>query len=302
MGPLSVLAVAATATAVLALSPSGRELGGGTGGSGWAGHRARLCEPAARLRAQPRAGRRRRRLPRPRARLLAEPGADPARLAISRDESRARARGATGRRRPRGEGRAARPPARRGQLPGRRAQRLADRHPHLRAGRLPLGLAGDRRRLVRKPRPARVRLPPRPGRRPGPDRAPLRGPGRAPGSPPTATWCSSPPRAPCASAPRSPTSASTASGSRSSRPTCCTASAPSALSLGAYDASRPLVIDPLLMTYSTFIGGVEQRLARGIAVDGSGAAYLPAAIDAATDYPTTPGAFDRRTTATPTPS
>ena len=82
------------------------------------------------------------------------------------------------------------------------------------------------------------------------------------GSPPTATSCSSHRRAQSASEPRAPTSeidgrrvvvdaGYTLDGERTV-----------ALRLGAYDASRPLVIDPLLMTYSTFLGGPSQRLRR----------------------------------------
>jgi hypothetical protein len=60
--------------------------------------------------------------------------------------------------------------------------------------------------------------------------------------------------------------------------------------LGAYDSSRPLVIDPLLLTYSTFVGGAANDFARALAVDGSGAVYLFGEAEAG--YPTTPGAFD----------
>ena len=56
-------------------------------------------------------------------------------------------------------------------------------------------------------------------------------------------------------------------------------------SLGAYDRSRPLVIDPGLV-YSTYLGP-----ANGIAVDSSGAAYVTGQAGSA-DFPTTAGAFD----------
>ena len=150
-------------------------------------------------------------------------------------------------------------------------------------------LARDRRRLLRKPRPARVRLPPRPGRRPEPDRAALRRPGRARVAGNGDLVLRSAAGAVHQRA-RSPTRAWTAVASPSSRPTSCTASAPSASRLGAYDTSRPLVIDPLLMTYSTFIGGSGDDFGRALAVDSSGAAYLFG--EAETGYPTTPGAFD----------
>ncbi len=44
--------------------------------------------------------------------------------------------------------------------------------------------------------------------------------------------------------------------------------------LGAYDRSRPLVIDPLVLAYSTYLGGDQDDAAFAIAVDGSGAAYV----------------------------
>jgi hypothetical protein len=45
------------------------------------------------------------------------------------------------------------------------------------------------------------------------------------------------------------------------------------VSLGAYDASRPLVIDPVL-TYSTYLGGALGDVANGIAIGPSGEAYV----------------------------
>jgi hypothetical protein len=45
--------------------------------------------------------------------------------------------------------------------------------------------------------------------------------------------------------------------------------------LGAYDRSRPLVIDPVLLAYSTYLGGTTGGTSgNGIAVDSSGAAYV----------------------------
>ena len=44
--------------------------------------------------------------------------------------------------------------------------------------------------------------------------------------------------------------------------------------IGAYDRSRPLVIDPVVLDYSTYLGGNGAERANGIAVDSSGAAYL----------------------------
>jgi len=67
--------------------------------------------------------------------------------------------------------------------------------------------------------------------------------------------------------------------------------------VGAYDPRYPLVIDPGL-DYSTFLGGADVECpicsetgSGGIAVDGSGSAYV-AGITNSANYPTTPGAFD----------
>ena len=59
--------------------------------------------------------------------------------------------------------------------------------------------------------------------------------------------------------------------------------------VGAYDASRPLVIDPVL-SYSTYLGGDGKDIARGIAMDTSGNVYLTGETPSA-DFPTTPGSF-----------
>jgi hypothetical protein len=58
--------------------------------------------------------------------------------------------------------------------------------------------------------------------------------------------------------------------------------------LGGYDKTQPLVIDPLI--YSTYIGGSGFDGAFGIAVDGSGNAYITGGTYS-TDYDITPGAF-----------
>jgi len=50
--------------------------------------------------------------------------------------------------------------------------------------------------------------------------------------------------------------------------------------LGRYDRSRPLVIDPVLI-YSTYFGGTGLDQGLGIAVDGSGNAYLAGQTDSA---------------------
>jgi beta-propeller repeat-containing protein len=59
--------------------------------------------------------------------------------------------------------------------------------------------------------------------------------------------------------------------------------------VAAYDASRPLVIDPTL-SYSTYLGGSNFDVGSGIAVDASGNAYVTG-YTLSTDFPTTPGAF-----------
>jgi hypothetical protein len=61
--------------------------------------------------------------------------------------------------------------------------------------------------------------------------------------------------------------------------------------VGAYDPRYPLVIDPGL-DYSTFLGGTSDDSGADIAVDGNGRAYVTGGTDS-TDFPTTPGAFDR---------
>jgi hypothetical protein len=60
--------------------------------------------------------------------------------------------------------------------------------------------------------------------------------------------------------------------------------------VGAYDASRLLIIDPVL-AYSTYLGGNNFDGGEGIAVDSAGNAYVTGQTGS-TDFPTTPGAFD----------
>jgi|CXWL01.1.fsa_nt_gi hypothetical protein len=59
--------------------------------------------------------------------------------------------------------------------------------------------------------------------------------------------------------------------------------------LGQYDRSKPLTIDPL--TYSTFLGGSSFDDGAKIVVDGAGNAYLTGRTFS-TAFPTTPGVFD----------
>ena len=56
--------------------------------------------------------------------------------------------------------------------------------------------------------------------------------------------------------------------------------------LGAYDTSRPLVIDPVI-SYSTYLGGTGFDSAKGIAVDGAGNAYITGQSNSL-DFPTVP--------------
>jgi hypothetical protein len=44
--------------------------------------------------------------------------------------------------------------------------------------------------------------------------------------------------------------------------------------IGAYEASRPLVIDPVVLDYSTYLGGPNADYAYGVAVDQEGSAYV----------------------------
>ncbi|MGH9839446.1 MAG: SBBP repeat-containing protein [Blastocatellia bacterium] len=59
--------------------------------------------------------------------------------------------------------------------------------------------------------------------------------------------------------------------------------------VGDYDASQPLVIDPVI-AYSTFLGGSGMEFVKGIAVDAAGNAYV-AGYTASLDFLTTPGAM-----------
>lgn len=61
--------------------------------------------------------------------------------------------------------------------------------------------------------------------------------------------------------------------------------------VGRYDASRPLVIDPVL-SYSTYLGGSGKDFSFGIAVDSAGNAYIPG-FTASTNFPTSAGGYQR---------
>src|SRR3990170_2708447 len=69
--------------------------------------------------------------------------------------------------------------------------------------------------------------------------------------------------------------------------------------VAAYDRTRPLIIDPVLV-YSTFLGGGNADIGNGIAVDGAGNAYITGSTASADDpgtpavdedFPTTAGTF-----------
>jgi hypothetical protein len=65
--------------------------------------------------------------------------------------------------------------------------------------------------------------------------------------------------------------------------------------VGAYDPSRPLIIDPTMtVDYSTYVGGglaASNNEFTGMAVDPSGYVYLVEDEVTSTGYPTTPGAY-----------
>jgi hypothetical protein len=61
--------------------------------------------------------------------------------------------------------------------------------------------------------------------------------------------------------------------------------------LGEYDPSSPLVIDPALV-YSTFIGSTADDVGNSIALDSGGNAYITGYTRSG-EFPTTPGAFNR---------
>lgn len=59
--------------------------------------------------------------------------------------------------------------------------------------------------------------------------------------------------------------------------------------IGAYDRSRPLVIDPVV-SYATYLGGAGQDFGRAIAVDAAGAVYVTGSTTSA-NFPVSPGAY-----------
>jgi hypothetical protein len=62
--------------------------------------------------------------------------------------------------------------------------------------------------------------------------------------------------------------------------------------LGPYDDTQPLVIDPTVLVYAGFLGGVGNDIGLGIAVDGAGNAYVTGeAGSRETSFPETTGVF-----------
>jgi len=60
--------------------------------------------------------------------------------------------------------------------------------------------------------------------------------------------------------------------------------------VAAYDTSRPLIIDPVVLSYSTYLGGSAGDFGNGIAVDAAGNAYVTGHT-ASSNFPTTAGAL-----------
>jgi len=60
--------------------------------------------------------------------------------------------------------------------------------------------------------------------------------------------------------------------------------------VAAYNNHYPLIIDPVLLDYSTYLGGTSNDLGNGIAVDTDNYAYVTGQM-LSLDFPTTPGAF-----------
>jgi hypothetical protein len=60
--------------------------------------------------------------------------------------------------------------------------------------------------------------------------------------------------------------------------------------VAAYDHDKPLIIDPVVLSYSTYLGGSDIDVGTGIAVDAGGNAYVTGCTNSV-DFPKTPGAF-----------
>ncbi|HEV8644748.1 MAG TPA: SBBP repeat-containing protein [Burkholderiales bacterium] len=70
--------------------------------------------------------------------------------------------------------------------------------------------------------------------------------------------------------------------------------------VAAYDRSRPLIIDPVVLSYSTYLGGSDREGGSGIAVDVDGNAYVTGQTSSL-NFPTTAGAFQTSAGADCTP-
>ena len=62
--------------------------------------------------------------------------------------------------------------------------------------------------------------------------------------------------------------------------------------VGAYDKSRALVIDPVLV-YTTYFGGAGDEATTGIAVDAAGSVYVTGWFSSSAGFPVTPNAFQK---------
>ncbi len=62
--------------------------------------------------------------------------------------------------------------------------------------------------------------------------------------------------------------------------------------VGAYDKSRALVIDPVLV-YTTYFGGAGDEATTGIAVDSAGSVYVTGWFSSSPGFPVTPNAFQK---------
>ena len=62
--------------------------------------------------------------------------------------------------------------------------------------------------------------------------------------------------------------------------------------VGAYNKSRPLVIDPVLV-YTTYFGGAGDEATTGIAVDSAGSVYVTGWFSSSLGFPVTPNAFQK---------
>src|SRR5256885_10698162 len=65
---------------------------------------------------------------------------------------------------------------------------------------------------------------------------------------------------------------------------------PVGFKVAAYDTSRPPILDPVVLAYSTFLGGSDSDGAGGIVVDADGNAYVVGGTSSR-DFPITEGAF-----------